>query len=78
MILFAKTKTYSKKIIQYYLEIITRDPSICIMDHPDLTVLNFMGNSIRLQRVKISRADSQLTYRDGLAEALERDSALRC
>ena len=38
--------------IQYILEIITCDPSIYTMDHPDLTVSNFMGNSIGLKRVK--------------------------
>ena len=34
---------------QYFLEIIT---SIDIMDHPDLTVSNFMENAISLTRVK--------------------------
>ena len=28
-----------------FLEIIICDPSIYTMDHPDLTVANFMGNS---------------------------------
>ena len=37
---------YSEKEIQYFLEIITCDPSIYTMDHPDLPVSNFMGNSI--------------------------------
>ena len=33
-------------------EIITCGPSIYTMDHPDLTVLNFIENSISLKRVK--------------------------
>ena len=35
----------SKKEIQYFLEIITCDPSLCIMDHPDFIVCSFMENS---------------------------------
>ena len=38
----------SEKEVQYSLEIITCDPSIYTLDHPDLTVLNFMGNFIGL------------------------------
>ena len=37
--------------MQYFLEIINCDPSIYTMVYPDLTVSNFMGNSIRTQRV---------------------------
>ena len=35
-----------------FLQIITCNPSIYIIDHPDLTVSSFMGNSIALKRVK--------------------------
>ena len=38
--------------MQYYLEIITYDPSLCRMDHPDCIVCSFMENSIGLKRVK--------------------------
>ena len=41
----------SEKKIQYFFEIITCDPSLYIIDHPDLTVSNFMGNSIGIKRV---------------------------
>ena len=34
------------QLIQYFWEIITCDLSIYKMDHPDLTVSNFMENSI--------------------------------
>ena len=30
----------------YFLEIMTCNASICMMDHPDLTVSNLMGSSI--------------------------------
>ena len=33
------------------MEIVTCDPSIYTMDHPDLTVSNFMGNPIGTKRV---------------------------
>ena len=36
---------------QYFLEIISCDPSIYAMDHLDLTVSNFMEDPIGLQRV---------------------------
>ena len=36
------------------MEIITCDPSIYAMDHPELTVSNLMGNSIGPQRVKMN------------------------
>ena len=37
----------SAKEIEYFLffEIITCEPSIYTMDHPDITVSNFMGNA---------------------------------
>ena len=38
---------------QYSLEIITYDPSKYTMDHPDLTVSNFMEKSNGVQRVSI-------------------------
>ena len=41
----------SKKEIQYCLEIVSCDPSIYIMGNPDLTVSNFVENSIRIKRV---------------------------
>ena len=37
--------------MQYFLEMINCDPSIYTMDYPDLTVSNFMENSIRTQQV---------------------------
>ena len=43
----------SEKEIHYLLEIITCDPSIYTMDHPCLTVSNFIGNSNGPKRVKI-------------------------
>ena len=49
--LFAKTLTVFREI-QYYLEIITFGSSLYIMDHWALTVTNFMGNNIGLQRIK--------------------------
>ena len=42
----------SEKEIQYVSEIITCDPSIYTIDHPDLTVSIFMENFIGLKRVK--------------------------
>ena len=42
----------SEKRIQYFLETVTCDPSIYTMVHPDLTVSNFMENSIVLKRAK--------------------------
>ena len=38
----------SEKELQYVLEIITCDPLISTMDHPDLLVCCFMENSIGL------------------------------
>ena len=52
--MFAKTNRSPKKeiYIVFWGEIITCDPSIHVMDHPDLTVSSFMENSIGRQRVK--------------------------
>ena len=51
--LFVKTKLIFRER-KYNLENIF-DPSILyIMKHPDLTVLNFMENSIGLKRVKVA------------------------
>ena len=44
----------SKKEINFS-KIITCNPSIYIMNHPDFTVSNFMGNSIGPKRVKASK-----------------------
>ena len=38
--------------IEFFLEIITCDPSIYIMDRPELTVSNVMEQSIGLKKVK--------------------------
>ena len=42
----------SEKEVQYFLKIITCDPSIYTMDHPDLTVSNFMEYSFGQKMVK--------------------------
>ena len=42
----------SEKEIQYFLEIISSDPSIYLMDTLNLTVSNFMEKSTDLKRVK--------------------------
>ena len=42
----------SEKEIQYYLETITCDPSIYIVDHSDCIESNFIENFIGLKRVK--------------------------
>ena len=41
----------SEKEIKHYLEIITCDPSLYLMDNPDLILSIFMESSIGLQRV---------------------------
>ena len=41
----------SEKEVQYNLEIITSDPSLYTVGHPDLTVSKFMENSIGFKRV---------------------------
>ena len=43
----------SERKIQYFLKIITCDPSMYTMDNPDFIVLSFMENSIDLKRFKI-------------------------
>ena len=42
---------YTKKEIQYVLEIITCDPLIYTMDHPEFLYVDFIENSIGLKRV---------------------------
>ena len=46
--LFAK----QRKKYNIILEILTCDPSVYTMDHPDLNVSNFMEKSIGLKRVE--------------------------
>ena len=48
-VLFRQNQTQ----IQYLSATITCDPSIYIMDHPGLTVPNFMGNTIGLKWAKL-------------------------
>ena len=43
-----KQNLSSGKEIQHFFGNITFDPSIYLMDHPDLNVSNFMENSIDL------------------------------
>ena len=50
--LFVKSNSIFRERNVIFLEIITSNPSIYKMDHPDLTVSNFMENDICLQRVK--------------------------
>ena len=50
-VLLLRQNDLQRKKSQYYLEIISCDPSIYAMDHLDLTVSNFMEDSIGLQRV---------------------------
>ena len=47
-LLQVKQKLSSGKEIQHFLGNLTFDPSIYIMDHPDLNVSNFMENFIGL------------------------------
>ena len=47
-----KQNRSSEKATHFFLKFIICDPSIYIMDHPDLTVCSFMENSIGLKRVK--------------------------
>ena len=49
--MFAKPN-FDLKRKKFVLEIITYDPSIYTMEHLDLTVLNFMENSISLKDVR--------------------------
>ena len=48
----AKTKLIFRERNTICLEIITCDPSIYTMDHPDFIVCNFMENFIGLKWVK--------------------------
>ena len=51
--LLRRNQSLGKEILRvYFLEIITYEPSIYTLHHPDLTVSNFMGNSISLQSFK--------------------------
>ena len=50
--MFGEKKDLQRKKYKLFLEIITCDPSIYTMDHPDLTVSIFIGNSIGTQTVK--------------------------
>ena len=43
------TKSLLQRKKYNVLKIVTCDPSIYTMDHPDLTISNFMGNSIGTQ-----------------------------
>ena len=60
------SKSIFKKVIQYFGGggggIITWDPSICKMDHPDLTVSNLRGNSIGPKRVKMLFSQVNIGY----------------
>ena len=51
-VLFARKNQSSKKEIQYFLEIITCEPSLYTMDHPDFIVCSFMEKPIGLKKVK--------------------------
>ena len=48
-----RQKQSSEKEIQYFLEMITCDPSIYTMDHTDFIVCSFMENFIGLRRVQM-------------------------
>ena len=52
-LILAETKLILKEKNTIVLEIITCDPSIYTMDHPDLIVCGFMEDSIDLKRVNI-------------------------
>ena len=61
--LFVKPKSiFTEKGIIFFLEIITFDPSLNTIDNPDLTVLNFKGNSFGTQRIKGFRNSLILVY----------------
>ena len=49
---------------QYVLEIKTFAPSIYTMDHYDLTVFNFMGNSICTERLNFSQYTGELKQQE--------------
>ena len=42
--------TFQRKKIQYFFDIITYDPCVYAMDHPDFIVCSFMENSICLNQ----------------------------
>ena len=54
---------------QYYLEIITCDPSVYAMDHLDLTVSNFFEDSIDKSGIQV--ASFLLLHMAGFPRALE-------
>ena len=45
----------SEKEYNIFFEIIICDPSIYTIDHPDLTVSTFIGNSIGTQKVNATK-----------------------
>ena len=49
--LFANTKQYSEKDMQFYLKIITFDPSTCTMGHPKFIVSSQEEESLSIQSV---------------------------
>ena len=51
--LFAQTKLIVRERNTIFFEVLTCDPSIYTMDHPDLPVSNFMENFIGLKRVEV-------------------------
>ena len=51
--LFTQTKLIFRERSTIFFLIITCDPSIYTIDHPDLTVCRVMENSIGLNRVKM-------------------------
>ena len=42
----------SKKVLQYFWEIITGDPSIYTVDHTDFIVCSYIENLVSLKRVR--------------------------
>ena len=46
---------FIEKIQYFWGKIVACDPSLDTMDHPDITVSNFMGNSIGFKRVKLQK-----------------------
>ena len=57
--LLRQNQTFEKEI-QHFFEIITCDSSVYTINHPDLTVSNFMGNSIGADRVKTKNVHHDL------------------
>ena len=58
----------SEKKILYFLDVITCDTSVYTMDHPDLTVSNFMEKSIGLHRGSYTSAHVLLNLLDELGK----------